>query len=97
MQPAFVARERAYRHPVEARGRLRRKLRGVRSISILSDPLVSWSWGDAGAIPKVDLDVFVDKIAAVPAGERAAYQPDLDPTADNPTEGGDHLDEEPRG
>ena len=36
-------------------------------------------------------------LGAVPAGERAPYQPDLDPTADNPTEGGDHLDEEPRG
>ena len=53
MQPAFVARVRAYRHPVEARGRLRRQcvrlrvgydphtpgVRGDRSISILSDPL----------------------------------------------------------
>jgi segregation and condensation protein B len=36
-------------------------------------------------------------LGAVPAGERAPYQPDLDPTADNPTEGGDHLEEEPRG
>ena len=53
MQPAFVARVRAYRRPVEARGRLRRQCmrlrvgddthilggRGDRSISILSDPL----------------------------------------------------------
>jgi hypothetical protein len=36
-------------------------------------------------------------LGAVPAGERAPSQPDLDPTADNPTEGGDHLEEEPRG
>jgi hypothetical protein len=36
-------------------------------------------------------------LGAVPAGERATYHQDLDPTADNPTEGGDHLDEEPRG
>ena len=53
MQPAFVARVRAYRRPVEARGRLRRQcvrlrvgddphtpgVRGDRSISVLSDPL----------------------------------------------------------
>ena len=59
MQPAFVARVRACRRPVEARGRLRRQcvrlrvgddphtpgVRGDRSISILADPLVSWSWG----------------------------------------------------
>ncbi len=52
MQPAFVDRERAYRRPVEARGRLRRqcmRLRvgddphtpGDRSISILSEPRYS--------------------------------------------------------
>jgi hypothetical protein len=53
MQPAFVARVRAYRRPVKARQLLRRQsmrlrvgddpsapgVRDVRSISILSDPL----------------------------------------------------------
>ena len=33
----------------------------------------------------------------VPAGERTALPQELEPTADDPNEGGDHLTEEPRG